>query len=93
MDIILRGQYSGEDIVTSMASVLAMFKTLYHIENFCEIHVTLDLLDKQGYEVELVDADKDEPYNLFEVASKEERVNSTTYSKLKLIIDNTRKGS
>lgn len=90
MDIILQGQHSGDETAESIQRVLKLFKERYQIEGYCEIHLTVTLLDKQGEEVELVDSETNEAFRIFEVYRKGYELEGRKgIPLLQLVVDNT----
>ncbi|MBN9231330.1 MAG: hypothetical protein BGO90_14640 [Legionella sp. 40-6] len=93
MDIILKGEHSGDEAAKSLERVLQLFKERYHIAGFREIHLTVTLLDEQGDDVELVDSESNQAYRIFEVYREGFELagkNSNPVPVLKLVVDNTK---
>jgi hypothetical protein len=91
MDIILKGPHNGKEVVESLGKVLNLFKERYHINRFCEVHLTVTLVDEQGDIVELVDSDTNEAYRVFEVFRTGYELNGTQgVPLLQLVVDNTK---
>lgn len=91
MDIILKGQHDAQELVDSITNVLKHFKERYKIDAFCEIHLTVTLVDEQGDIVELMDSESEKSYRFFEVhRSGYELAGKQGLPMLQLVVDNTR---
>lgn len=91
MDIILQGQHNSDEAVESLERVLQLFKERYQINDYCEIHLNVTLIDDQGDIVELVDSDTNQPYRVFEVYRKGyELTGRRGIPMLHLVVDNTK---
>ncbi len=92
MDIIFREQHTSLEISEQFNGILHLLQEKYHIDQFREIHLTLTLVDSQGFDVELVDSKSDTPYRVIEVCKEEPELTtrSKSHSSLRLVIDNTR---
>lgn len=93
MDIIFRENHTSEEISAQVNGILHLLQEKYHIDQFREIHLTLTLVDAEGYDVELVDSKTDTTYRVFEVYSKQAELSTCSkshYPMLRLVIDNTR---
>jgi hypothetical protein len=90
MDIIFQGQHEIEEAIVSLGEVLQLFETRYHIKAFQEIRLSLNLIDAQGNEVELVDSESNQAYRVFEVYRNgyELKGRRPQQPKLKLVVDN-----
>lgn len=90
MDIIFHGKHTGEAAANDLLSVIQLLKEHYHIVEFREMHLSLTLVDAQGYDVELVDSKTSKAYRILDVYQKEhDFLRVSAQSKLKLVIDNT----
>lgn len=96
MDIIFKGKHSGEELVKSLSSVMALFKEKYHVPHVREVHLTVTLVDEMGQDVELVDNQNSTVYRIFEVYREDKCFrgleDSQRASFMKLVVDNTKKG-
>lgn len=96
MDIIFRENYTYEEITEQVNGILHLLQEKYHIDQFREIHLTLTLVDTEGYDVELVDSKTDTTYRVLEVFSKQSELaelssrSKSHHPMLRLVIDNTR---
>lgn len=91
MDIILQGEQSNEEIIESLNKVFALFQDRYGIEEFCEIHLSVTLIDDHGDIVELVDNDSEQVYRVFEVFREGyEAQDKKGFPILQLVVDNTK---
>jgi hypothetical protein len=91
MDIIFQGNHNSEEAAESLLSVLRLFKERYNISQFCEMHLSVTLLDEQGDEVELVDSETSQAYRTFEVyRNGHELKGRKGQPRLQLVVDNTR---
>lgn len=91
MDIILQGQHNSKEIVESVKNVLKLFKERYQINDFCEIHLSVTLIDEQGDVVELIDSESNQVYRTFEVyRTGHELAGRQGIPMLQLVVDNTR---
>ncbi|WP_298622832.1 hypothetical protein [uncultured Legionella sp.] len=92
MDIILQGPHDSDEMVKSLERVLQLFKERYQVEGFCEIHLTVTLLDARGDEVELIDSESNQAYRVFEVYRQGyELTGRKGIPMLQLVVDNTTK--
>lgn len=91
MDIIFKGNHTGDELTKSVLGVVRLFKERYHVPMFREIHLTVTLVDEAGNDVELVDNDNSAVYRTFEVYRQEPEVHQDKVcpSKLTLVVDNT----
>jgi hypothetical protein len=91
MDIILQGQHNGEELIDSLEKVLELFKERYQVDSFCEIHLSVTLLDNLSEEVELVDSETNQIYRAFEVYRQGyELMGRRGTPLLQLVVDNTK---
>ncbi|MFI4962371.1 MAG: hypothetical protein ACHP6H_00790 [Legionellales bacterium] len=91
MDIILQGQHDGDEALESLKRVFGLFKERYNIQAFCEMRLTVTLIDDQGDIVELVDSESNEAYRTFEVFREGyELTNRKGIPILQLVVDNTK---
>lgn len=93
MEIIFQGHHSIKEASDSLSSVLQLFEKRYDISAFCEMHLSVTLVDKQGYEVELVDSNNQKPYRIFEVyrSGKDVPVDVNRIKPvLSVVVDNTK---
>lgn len=94
MDIILRGEHDVNSMNDHLMDVLHVLKDKYHIGQFREIHLSLTLVDEEGYDVELVDTQSEKVYRFFEIVPQGSELSTSnkarTYPQLRLVIDNTK---
>lgn len=91
MDIILHGQHQGAELSESITHVLTLFKERYKVDQFCEIHLSVTLIDSHNDIVELVDSQSNQAYRTFEVYRDEaELAGQKGTPLLQLVVDNTR---
>ncbi len=90
MEIIFQGQHDGTEAIATLQSVLQLLTEHYRIGRFREIHLSVTLVDDLGQDVELVDHETNQVYEVIEIfpenAPPTRRVGAT---QLKLVVDNT----
>lgn len=91
MDIILHGSLNEADTAQSLTSVLRLLHERYHIKSFREIHLEVTLVDEQGNDVELIDAETNDVYRIFEVRQQNQELSTerSISSSIHLVVDNT----
>lgn len=90
MEIVLKGQHNGKEMLASLDEVIRILKSNYHIGAFNEIHLSVTLLNEKGQEVELVDSETNQAYRVFEVYRQGFELNGRRgFPKLHLVVDNT----
>ncbi len=93
MKVIFKGSQTSEQMVENLVSIVRLFKERYGIEAFRELNLSMTLLDKQGDDVELVDSRTSEVFRVFEVHHSSDGLKPVQpSSRLKLVVDNTKKG-
>lgn len=91
MNIIFQGHQSAEEAVESLMSIIKLFKERYGVEQFREMQLDLTLMDEEGEDVELVDAQTSEVFRVFEVYKVGGiRIPQKRQSGLRLVVDNTK---
>jgi hypothetical protein len=92
MQIVFQGQQSIEQATYSLISILKLFKRQYGIVNFRDITLTVELVDTDGENVELIDEQTSEVFSVFEISKPSQILkNVSAVEYLKLVIDNTKK--
>lgn len=91
MDIILKGQHTSKELVESLENVLKLFKEQYQVSAYCEIRLSVTLIDDQNDTVELVDSESNQVFRSFEVYRSGYELNGRLgVPQLQLVVDNTR---
>lgn len=92
MEIIFDGEYTSEEAMEHVNSIIHLFEERYHLRHFREMHLSLTLVNAAGEEVELVDSETSEVYRVLEVCreGKALKTASRPRQRLALVIDNTR---
>lgn len=91
MEIIFHGQQNWRKTQESILGIIQMLHDQYHIEELREIHLSLTLMDDEGFDVELIDTETHESYRIMEVfkdISDFQKIRQ--YTPLTLIVDNTK---
>lgn len=92
MEIIFHGQQDWQKTQDSLLGIIKMLHERYQIEKLKEIHLSLTLLDAEGFEVELVDTDTQKPYRILEVyRNHQEYLRVKKSPTLSLVVDNTKR--
>ena len=93
MRIKFHGQQSNDEVVESVMSMMKLFKDRYGIADFQEMDLDMTLLNQQGEEVELIDANTSEVLEIFEIYKSVNDIKNPrpkTQPKLQLVVDNTK---
>ena len=91
MEIILHGQQDWEKTKDSLLEIIQMLHDKYHIEQLKEVHLSLTLVDQQGFDVELVDSETQQAYRILEVfRNNQEYLRIKQSAPLTLVVDNTK---
>jgi len=72
MQIIFHGKQNSEETAESVLGILRLFQERYGINQFRQVKLTMDLLDKEGHDVELIDGNTAEVLGVFEVYQSQE---------------------
>jgi len=92
MEIIFHGQQNWEKIQESLNGIIKMLHDKYQINQLREIHLSVTLVDEQGFDVELVDSETQEVFRVMEVyRNHEEYLRVKPGQPLSLVVDNTKK--
>jgi hypothetical protein len=92
MEIIFHGQQDWEKIQESLNGIIKMLHDQYHINQLREIHLTVTLVDDQGFDVELVDSETEQVFRVMEVyRNNQEYLRIKQSTPLSLVVDNTGK--
>jgi hypothetical protein len=92
MEIIFHGQQDWEKSQENIMGIIQMLHDQYKITHLREIHISLTLMDEEGFDVELIDTETNETYRVMEVFRNHldyQKVRQA--SSLKLVVDNTKK--
>lgn len=90
MEIRFHGRHNAETAGSDLLAVIRLLKESYHIKSFREMHLTVTLVDGEGYDVELIDSETKEVYQAFEVFHQKDELNTLNKRPmLKLVIDNS----
>jgi hypothetical protein len=91
MEIIFHGQQNWEKIQESLNGIIKMLHDKYKINQLREIHLSVTLVDEQGFDVELVDSETHEVFRIMEVyRNNEEYLRVKPGHPLSLVVDNTK---
>ena len=91
MKIHFHGQHTTEEAAESLLSILRLFSDRYGIADFRELELDMVLLNIDGEDVELVDANTSDILDSFEVYPSElDEVAQDSRPALKLVVDNTK---
>ena len=74
MKIKFRGTHNAEEIVESLTAILQLFEEQYGVHDFSEIKMDMVLVNEQGEEVELIDSNTSEVFDILEVHKNAEEV-------------------
>ena len=92
MEIIFHGQQDWQKTQESLMGIIQMLHDKYHIDSLKEIHLSVTLIDHDGFEIDLVDSDTQVPYRVLEVfRNNQELLRVKKGPALSLVIDNTKK--
>lgn len=92
MEIIFHGQQDWLKTQESLMGLIKMLHDQYHIQQLREIHLSLTLVDEQGFDVELIDSDTHQVYRIMEVfRNNQEFLSVKKITPLSLVVDNTQK--
>lgn len=92
MEIIFHGQQDWKKTQESLQGIIQMLHERYHIAQLKEIHLSLTLIDEQGFDVELIDNETQQAYRIMEVfRNNQECLRIKKGQALSLIVDNTKK--
>ena len=95
MKIIFRGDLSDIEAGEGFSSILSLFKERYGIEGFRDLKLSMTMLDMDGEEVELVDADTAQVFGTFEINKSgfitQSYDDEPEVPHLMLVVDNTKK--
>jgi hypothetical protein len=91
MEIIFHGQQDWRKTQESILGIIQMLHDQYNIAQLREIHLTLTLMDDEGFDVELIDTETHESYRVMEVFRDHKDFQKVRQSApLTLIVDNTK---
>lgn len=91
MEIIFHGQQDWQKIQDSLQGIIKLLHERYHVNQVREIHLSLTLVDDQGFEIELVDSQTQEVYRIMEVfRNNQEYLRIKQSHPLSLVVDNTK---
>ena len=91
MEIIFHGQQNWRKTQESILGIIQMLHDQYQIEQLREIHLSLTLMDDEGFDVELIDTDTQESYRIMEVFRDHQDFQKVRHpNPLTLIVDNTK---
>jgi hypothetical protein len=91
MEIILHGQQDWQKTKDSLLEIIQMLHDKYHIEQLKEVHLSLTLVDQQGFDVELIDSETQQAYRILEVfRNNQEYLRIKQSTPLTLVVDNTK---
>jgi hypothetical protein len=91
MEIIFHGNQQWDTIQENLCRIIALLHEQYHINQAKEIHLSLTLMDDQGFEIDLVDSETQNPYRVMEVFSnQQEYLRIKQGPALSLVVDNTK---
>lgn len=91
MEIILHGQQDWAKTKDSLLEIIQMLHDKYHIEHLKEVHLSLTLVDQQGFDVELIDTETQQAYRILEVfRNNQEYLRVKQSAPLSLVVDNTK---
>lgn len=71
MDIRFHGQLTQEHTLSGLQEVFQLLVERYQVQRFKEVHVSLILVDAQGFEVDLVDSDTHQTLRVLDVDRRE----------------------
>ena len=92
MEIIFHGQQDWEKTQESLMGIIKMLHEQYQIQQLREIHLSLTLVDDQGFDVELVDTETNQVFKILEVfRNNQEYLKVKQIQPLSLVVDNTKK--
>lgn len=91
MEIIFHGQQDWEKTQDSLLEIIQMLHDKYQIEQLKEVHLSLTLVDQQGFDVELIDSETQKAYRILEVfRNNQEYLRIKQSAPLTLVVDNTK---
>lgn len=91
MEIIFHGQQDWEKTQDSLLEIIQMLHDKYQIEQLKEVHLSLTLVDQQGFDVELIDSETQKAYRILEVfRNNQEYLRVKQSAPLTLVVDNTK---
>lgn len=91
MEIIFHGQQDWRKTQESLLGVIQMLHDQYQIAQLREIHLSLTLMDEEGFDVELRDTETEEAYRIMEVFRNENEYHHVRQTNpLTLVVDNTK---
>lgn len=91
MEIIFHGQQDWEKTQDSLLEIIQMLHDKYQIEQLKEIHLSLTLVDQQGFDVELIDSETQKAYRILEIfRNNQEYLRVKQSAPLTLVVDNTK---
>lgn len=91
MEIIFHGNQQWDAIQENINRIIQWLHEKYQINQAKEIHLSLTLMDDQGFEIELVDSDTNASYRIMEVyANQQEYLRIKQGPALSLVVDNTK---
>ena len=91
MEIIFHGQQQWQELQDNISSLIAMLHDKYHINSLREINLSITLMDKEGFEVELMDTVTNDTYRVIEVYRDHMHYQTVRHaSPLTLVVDNTK---
>lgn len=93
MKIIFKGDLANSEAADGFYSIMNLFKDRYGIDFFRGMTVTMTMLDSDGEEVELVDAETCQVFDLFEISKAGHIRQRSSQEKegIRLVVDNTKK--
>ena len=75
MQVKFQGQYTIEEAAESLLSIVKMFEDRYGVQDFSSLQLDVTLLNNEGEEVEIIDANTSEVLDVFEVHRSPTAVN------------------
>lgn len=91
MEIIFHGQQDWQKTQECLLGVIQMLHDQYQIAQLREIHLSLTLMDEEGFDVELRDTETEEAYRIMEVFRNDNEYHHIRQTHpLTLVVDNTK---
>lgn len=90
MEIIFQGRYDNEDAIKTLMGMIRLLESRYQIKGFHEMSLSVTLLDAQGIDVELIDAETEQAFRVFEVYRQRDAVKRSEKPVIELVVDNSK---